>query len=85
MAYDDRFYYGQAKVRVNSPSEGKTVSLHSSNDRYYTNTVEDGKADFIVPGTDYYDISLIDGEDTTHKGSVSVSYGECKTISIEGE
>lgn len=82
MGYDDRFYYGQGKVRVLSSDEGKTISLHSGTDRYFTNTVENGKADFIVPGTDYYDISLIDGTTDTHKGSVTVSYGEVKTISI---
>lgn len=73
MGYIDRYYFGQAKLIVQAPS-GKSVSI-TDGVSTWTGTTADKKAEFILPGTSRY-VVTIDTEDK----QVFLDYGDCQKV-----
>lgn len=74
MGYDDRYYYGQCKLIVQT-NAGK-VSVISKEGHWEANTVM-GKAEFMIPGRDLY--TIIAGDDFK---TIEVGYGKYKRVRI---
>lgn len=75
MGYIDRFYYGQAKLIVHATT-GSQVSV-SDGSRTWTDTTSSNVAEFLLPGTKKYTVTVSD----TSK-DVFLSYGSCTLISF---
>jgi len=78
MGYDDKFYYGQGKIKILADGmDGQTVTLTSGN-RSYNATVVDNECNLLVAGTNRYDIAV----NGSYVKSIDVSYGQCLTVEI---
>lgn len=75
MGFIDRYYYGQAKLIVHATT-GSTVTV-SDGTRTWTDTTSSNVAEFLLPGTKRYSVTVAD--DTKY---AYLSYGSCAVISF---
>lgn len=75
MGFVDRYYYGQAKLIVHATT-GSSITV-TDGTRTWTGTSSSNVAEFLLPGTNKYSVSVADVSK-----NVYLSFGACALVSF---